>query len=163
MSRFSHVPDDLLAAFVDGEVEERVAVHIAEHLDTCPACATRAATMEPLAAAFAAIDDPVVPPDLVSAVLAAAEEPERGPSTELVIGGTLMAAAALLTLLGGGALDAFVAIGMWFDALGRFGEHFAVDLASILVLTTLGAAAGGLVALARFNDAPLLGVSRRLP
>ena len=35
-----HVPDDLLIAFVDADVGEQVAVHIAEHLDGCPACAT---------------------------------------------------------------------------------------------------------------------------
>ena len=66
-----HVPDDLLAAFVDGEVSEQLAVHIAEHLDDCPACSAQAVALEPLAAAFAAVEDPRVPADLVASILAA--------------------------------------------------------------------------------------------
>ena len=69
-----HVPEDLLAAFVEGEMGEQLAIHIAEHIDACPRCATRAAGLEPLAAAFAAVEDPVTPEDLVSAVLAEAVE-----------------------------------------------------------------------------------------
>jgi len=95
-----HVPPDLLADFVDGDVGEHVAVHIAEHIDGCPRCATQAAALEPLAPAFASMDDPPVPTDLADAVLAAAlrEEArsERPPVTELAVGGALLTSAGLL-------------------------------------------------------------------
>lgn len=93
-----HVPEDLLQAFVDGDVGEQLAIHIAEHVDACPSCATRAAGLEPLAAALAAVTDPVPPSDLVARVLATAtrEEPERLPSMEIAVGALLLAGAALL-------------------------------------------------------------------
>lgn len=95
-----HVPDDLLAAFVGGDVEERVAVHIAEHIDRCPMCATRAATSEPLAAAFATVPDPVVPADLVASILEEAERPEPLPLVEVAIGLGLLLLAVFLMGMG---------------------------------------------------------------
>lgn len=93
-----HVPEDLLLSFVEGDVDEPVAAHIAEHLDGCPACATRAASLEPLAAAFAAIADPAPPPHLVAAILARVDEPERLPVAEIAVGAGLLGTAALLAL-----------------------------------------------------------------
>ena len=58
-----HVHDDLLRRFVDGALDDEVAASVAIHLDSCSRCATRAATLEPLALAFAAVDDPVAPAD----------------------------------------------------------------------------------------------------
>lgn len=92
-----HVPDELLTSFVHGDVGEQIAIHVAKHVDDCPACATRAAALEPLAAAFAAVDDPVAPDDLADVILARYEEPQRGPAAEVVVGlGMLAAAAALI-------------------------------------------------------------------
>src|SRR5688500_20047826 len=88
-----HVPEDLLASFVEGEVGEQLAVHIAEHLDGCPACATRAAGLEPLAAAFAAVLDPVPPLGLAQAILARLDEPDRLPVLEIGIGAGLLGCA----------------------------------------------------------------------
>lgn len=98
-----HVPDDLLTAFVDGEVADHVAAHVAEHLDACPSCATRAAALEPLASAFAAARDPAPPARLVDEVLLrvaredaaafSAPDPDRLPSRELWIGAGLVATA----------------------------------------------------------------------
>ena len=47
MTHSQHVPEDLLQAFVEGEVGEQLAVHIAGHLDECPACAQFAIVTEP--------------------------------------------------------------------------------------------------------------------
>ncbi len=97
-----HVPEDLLQAFVEGDVGEQLAIHIAEHLDGCPACSTRAAGMEPLAAAFAAVEDPVPPPGLTQAVLARVDEPDRVPMLEIGVGvGLLVCAAGLAVGLDG--------------------------------------------------------------
>ena len=67
MSR-QHVPDALMQQFVEGEVDDSVAVAVALHLDACPACATRAAAIEPLASVFAASEDPRVPVGLVESI-----------------------------------------------------------------------------------------------
>lgn len=92
-----HVPNDLLNAFVEGEMDEQLAVHIAEHLDQCPHCATRAVAVEPLASAFASCDDPIVPEHLATEVL---EELARGPQGrgvgELVVGVGLLGLAGAL-------------------------------------------------------------------
>lgn len=137
-----HVPDDLLSAFVEGDVNEQVAVHIAEHLDACPACATRAVTLEPLAAVFAAVEDPVPPPDLHAAILTEVDRPERGPSIEVGVGAALLAAAALLTLVGGRPASALVEIGRLLDGVSRLGSHVpGDDLAPILLLLLLSCAA----------------------
>lgn len=98
----AHVPDDILHDFISGEVDEQVAIHVALHLDACPRCATRAAHLEPLAQAFAAVDDPLVPDSLVEDVLhvVQAEDRRRLPALELAIGAALLAVAAVLVALG---------------------------------------------------------------
>lgn len=113
-----HVPDDLLLTFVEGDVGEQLAIHIAEHLDTCPACSTRAAVLEPLGPAFAALEDPVPPEDLVQAVLEEVAEPERLPLAEIGVGAGLLVAAAVLALLLGNPVGAVVELGVLVHALG---------------------------------------------
>jgi len=99
MSR-QHVPDPLMQQFVDGEVDDSVAVAVALHLDACPACATRAAALEPLASVFASSEDPRVPVGLVESIAVAARAAERpGPEPALAAG--LMGLALCLLLLGG--------------------------------------------------------------
>ena len=95
-----HVPDDLLHAFTDGELEEDVAVAVALHLDACPACTNRAVSLEPLVSAFAAVHDPPVPEGITEQVLHTLATPEPSPLPELLLGGGLLAAAALLSLSG---------------------------------------------------------------
>lgn len=139
-----HVPDDLLHAFVDGDVDEQVAVHIAEHLDGCPACATRAVTLEPLAAAFAAVEDPPMPPDLVASILTAAEQPERGPLAEVVIGGCLLVAAGLLAVFTGDPLGTAVDLGVAARALGSVSEGLLQSTGVITCAVLAGLACLGL-------------------
>ncbi len=93
-----HVPEDLLRAFAEADLDSQVAVHIATHLDQCPQCATRAVSLDPLAQAFAAMPDPVVPTDLVAAIVEEASSPEPGLGWEIVVGSSLLAAAALLAV-----------------------------------------------------------------
>ena len=99
MSR-QHVPDALMQQFVEGEVDDSVAVAVALHLDACPACATRAAALEPMASVFAASEDPSVPVGLVEAIAVAVRAADRpGPEPALAAG--LMGLALCLLLLGG--------------------------------------------------------------
>lgn len=102
-----HITEDLLKRFVDGDVDEAVAIAVGRHLDDCARCATHAASIEPLAAAFASLDDPFVPPDLADQVVEAWHRSQayhhevRTPATELVASSILLSiAAALLLLLG---------------------------------------------------------------
>ncbi len=103
-----HLTDAQLERFVDADLEESVAVSVAEHLDHCPHCATKAARAEPLAGAFAEFQDPELPPDLIDHILARAGEAMEVASRpallrpELWAAGGLLAAAALLLALTGG-------------------------------------------------------------
>lgn len=140
-----HVPEDLLAAFVEGEVGEQLAIHIAEHLDSCPSCLNRAAGLEPLHAAFAAMPDPEVPEDLVAAVLAEAAEPERLPVTELGVGAALLAAAGFVAAVFGNPVGMAVDFGVVLMALGDVLRVIAVGLessATVLIAVTLLATMG---------------------
>lgn len=137
----THVPDELLHSFVDGEVDEQVAVHVAEHLDDCAACATRAAGLEPLAAAFAASMDPVPPAGLVAAVLAEVRLPEvlpersRASGLELGFGVGLLVAAATLFVALGQPVQAAVRVGVFLEALGTLASK--VPLAGVLPMLVL--------------------------
>lgn len=101
----AHPSEDMLAAFVEGDLGEHVAIQIAEHIDACPLCAARVVALEPLAGAFARMPDPEVPEDLVASILAAAEAPDEleAPSStpEIAAGlGFLLAAAGLAATSG---------------------------------------------------------------
>ena len=103
MSR--HLPDDVLARFVGCSLPERQAVEAALHIDSCPYCASRAVALDPLAPAFAAMDDPPLPAFFEERVLAAAalaEAPaERSPTPVPWLGMGLIGLAALLMVAGG--------------------------------------------------------------
>ena len=143
-----HVPDDLLASFVDGNLDEAVACAIAEHLDACVACNNRAVAREPLAAAFAAVDDPRIPADLADVILAEAARPERGPTVEIAIGTALLAVAAVLALAGGVPIGGALAVGRGLDALARVGAHVGPSVGpSLVLLVAISGAA--IVAMAR--------------
>jgi anti-sigma factor RsiW len=156
-----HVPEDLLVAFVEGDVDENLAVHVAQHLDECVACATRAVALEPLAAAFAAVEDPIAPDDLPDAILAVAERPERGPTVEIAVGATLLLAAAGLAVVGGDPVAAVVDLGRMVDALSRVGGHVIPGVQPVVV----GAMAVAMVALFVFarSERPFGELDRRSP
>ena len=160
-----HVPDDLLAAFTDGEVGEQLAVHIAEHLDNCPACATRATGLDPLAAAFAAMIDPSPPPDLSASILKALAAPESIPRTEIALGFIFLAAAAIVAVAMGSPTGLAVEFGVVLKAMSTLGGALLTGVgptsSAALTLTTL-LAFGGCIATARFAALTPIGV-RRLP
>ena len=146
-----HVPNDLLTAFVEGDVGEQLAVHIAEHLDECPGCLNVAAGMEPLNAAFAAMDDPEVPADLVARVLAQADAPESLPLTELGISAVLLSTAGLVAVLFGKPVAMATDLGLVLAALGDGLRVVAIGLTGsgpALALTAL--ACFGMFFTARF-------------
>jgi anti-sigma factor RsiW len=147
-----HVPEDLLRSFVEGNVDEKTAIEVAEHIDRCPACSCRADAIEPLAAAFAAVADPVPPPELVQRVLDEVEKPEAVPTFEIGVGLALLAAAAVVFVLTGNPVAFAVKAGVLVDTLSTIGTKFAlVGNASLfaLSLSTVAATAISLVA-ARF-------------
>jgi anti-sigma factor RsiW len=115
MSR-PHVPQPLLEQFVEGTVDEKVAVAVALHLDACPACSTRAASLEPLAAAFAAVDDPGVPVGLVEQIGRALRESDR-PGPEPLLAGLFLALAAIAFLVGGSPGDVWSQAATLWSAL----------------------------------------------
>jgi len=96
---FTHPDDASLQAFLSGDLDDPAAVDLALHLDDCPRCAARAASVDSLSSAFAA-STPPPPPGLAAATLAAARAPAR-PGPELGIGLTLLCLAAGLLLLAG--------------------------------------------------------------
>jgi anti-sigma factor RsiW len=113
-----HLTDAQLRLFVQGNLDEPLAISSALHLDLCAHCATRAAHADPLAGAFAETLDPVVPDDLVAQILTRAAELslESGDRTrfrpEVWAAGTLLAAAALLLGLTGGLTPWMADVGM---------------------------------------------------
>jgi hypothetical protein len=123
MSRIDgHLSDELLRAFVTGSVDEDVAVRLAEHIDGCLTCETRAATAEPLASAFASVPVPQPPAALIHAVLRDVDRPERGPVVEIAIGLALLLVAILLTGLGGNdAVQFAVDASRWAHGIERAG------------------------------------------
>jgi len=156
-----HPSDDLLRAFVEGDVDEEKAVDIAEHLDCCASCCELAADLDPLAAAFAAVRDPEPPPGLVDGVLAAYHQPQRGPVLEIALGGGLLAAAASLLLVFGDPIRAAVRIGILLDALATAGSQISLaGTNSLFALSLIALVLAGLsMAAAR---PPRLAIERRL-
>jgi len=155
MSRDQHVPADLLAAFVEGDVGEHVAAHIAEHIDGCPRCATQAAAMEPLAKAFASMDDPPVPDDLVDAVLAELHQTEPAPVVELAVGGGLLGSAGVLAIVTQHPVTLLADVGAVLGATEAIIRSMAAGLSpfTYLAATMAGLAAAGSVATMRFATA----------
>jgi anti-sigma factor RsiW len=150
-----HVPDDLLHAFIDGDMGEQLAIHIADHLDSCPSCATQAAHLEPLATVFASVDDPEIP-DLVGAVFAELDESERIPVTELTIGGALIGLATMVAMALGDPMAAVVQLGVLADIAPSLSQNVVLGMSMWSLATSLllmGALAGtGFAARAAFTE-----------
>lgn len=130
-----HVPSDQISSFVAGEVGEQVAIHIAEHLDECSECATRAAGMEPLAMVFASVDDPIAPHDLADAAMAVYLEPEPTPTAEIAVGAALLAAAAALVLVTGNPSGFLIDLGVLANLATGVGGALSVGIGSSASLT----------------------------
>jgi hypothetical protein len=148
-----HVPEDLLAAFTDADVGEQLAIHIAEHIDSCPSCATQAIGMDPLAAAFAAMVDPVAPENLSMQVLDAFSTPEPMPLTEIALGFALLVAATVTSLFLGSPIALVTEFGVVLKAIGALGGAMFTGLGStstaLLLMTTL-LTLGGFIVTVRF-------------
>jgi predicted anti-sigma-YlaC factor YlaD len=143
----THVPEDLLLAFVECEVDEQLALHIATHLDECPMCATRAASMEPLAAVFAAVEDPVVPEFLVQAILREARQTQRSPAVAFAVGTCLLAVAVILLALGTDPGALVIDMGRAVSALPNLGAlvgRFTVSLVGLALAFSLFVAGSSL-------------------
>ncbi len=74
-----HIPPALLTQFIEGRLEEPVAVAVANHLDECSRCSAAAAAGDPLSPQFASIDDPPIPDGLVASIVDAAEKERLAP------------------------------------------------------------------------------------
>jgi hypothetical protein len=142
--RTEHVDDELLEAFALGALGERTAVLVAEHLDACPGCANRARLADPLSTAFASFDDPVVPPDLVTAILAAETARPPVPWAELAVAaGLVLAAAGVAWRLAGPST--WWAEAWWAEAIGvarglaAVGAHATAAPDALVVLAAVGA------------------------
>tara|TARA_B100000530_G_C15737516_1_gene400310 strand:- start:125 stop:586 length:462 start_codon:yes stop_codon:yes gene_type:complete len=91
-----HVTDELLQAFADGDVGNELAVQIAEHLDECVLCQTKARDLDPLTAHFASCDDPPIPEALESEIVATLG---ASPADTFVPGVLLLGVASLVAML----------------------------------------------------------------
>ena len=135
----THVPETLLMRFVDGDLDEDQAIHVALHLDACPACATRAAALEPLAGALAEISDPPVPELLAAQILTRAEHDSELPIIEIAVGALLLALAALGGWSTFEPAELFVQVGLLVDTFPLLSRAVAAGIPSeaIVVLTGL--------------------------
>ena len=118
---WQHPSLDELDRFLLGEVPETDAVRIAVHIDECVACASAATAADPLAAAFASVDDPLVPNGLAEDVHEALRRPPTVGPEPAVAGMLLVAAAAVFVALGsptGMVADGLVAARAIGTALG---------------------------------------------
>ncbi len=149
-----HVPEDLLQSFVEGEVGEELAVHIAEHLDRCPACATRAATLEPLAAALASVPDPVPPPDLAQSILAQVARPVHAAArAEVAVAALLLATAVLVAVGLGDPLSLVIRLGVIADVVASLGTKISAGVWSSALALTVSMVAAFSASVAAFRVA----------
>lgn len=159
-----HVPEDLLISFVEGDVGEQLAVHIAEHVDACPVCSTRAAGLEPLAAAFASLEDPATPDNLARSVLAAVAEPEPVPTAEIALGASLLVAATILATMVKSPVGLAIDLGFALHAMIGVARALAAGLgaSSIPLGTATLFAFLGCALTARIATPLALGIERRV-
>ncbi len=155
----SHLHDFQLQAFGRGELNDAEAVSAAMHLDECPQCAARVATLDPFGPVFAQIVAPRAPKDLVARALQAADVPEIVEEpvwVEVGLGAVLLVAAAFLVLLGGDALKAMVEIGLFADVLARFSSPWIPSMTPMLLVAILAGSAA-LFAIRRVRSGQALG------
>jgi anti-sigma factor RsiW len=136
-----HLSDDVLERFTAGRSPTGEAVQAARHIDECAGCAMRALALDPLAPAFASVDDPPLPEGLESAVLDAASRPVAPAVPAWPAAGALLASAALLLAVGSDPTAALVAAGrlattllVTGGALGHLLPQAPLVLAGLAVL-----------------------------
>lgn len=160
-----HVSDDVLARFVDGDVDETVAVTVAEHIDGCSVCATRAAALDPMNAVFASAPIGEPPEHLAAQVIAQVNgpsfaspavgvstagtaqlgSPSRAPLVEIGVGAALLGLAGLLAAAFDGPWALMADVGGTFAGGLALARGVGVVLASFQVVvaaTTVLASAG---------------------
>ena len=112
-----HISDAVLHEFVQGTLNDAAAVEVALHLDDCPRCAARAASLEPLHRAFAMVPDVIPPAQLTQNILDELddldfqEEPRAIPvsnTPELLVGSALLTVAVGLVVVFGDPIPAGV-------------------------------------------------------
>lgn len=149
---WAHPPAALLEAFVLGALEdhqEDEAVRVALHLDACPACAARAAGLDPMAHVFASVDPAPVPDDLAAVVLAAADAPPPsaaprrfGHAAELGVAASLLVAAFGLLVIVGAPGELLVGGVALAGALAATVASLAASVASPVATATFIAGVG---------------------
>ena len=157
-----HPPRQELEAFVLGSLDEAEAVRLAHHLDACPRCATEAATLEPLAAALAAVDDPLPPPALLEALVQEARSPQ-GLGPEPAIAAGLLGLGTLLLFLAGGPAQTLAGIGATSRALVTLAEAVVAQGGAGILVAWAGMAAlilAAAVATARALEGRVAGLRR---
>lgn len=142
-----HVTEELLRRFTRGALEEEVAVAVAEHLDACPLCGTRAIALDPLADAFAAMDDPVCPPELIEEIVAAAQAPGlvELPKAELIASAGLLSLAAMLLFGLGEPVGLLAELAVLGGAAVTGLTHFIARAQALSPLLLVALAAGTLL------------------
>ncbi len=140
----AHVSKELLREFVLGEVSEQTAVQVALHIDACPACSAVAVSLEPLAAAFAAVEDPELPPGFFAAVLEEAARPAATPMLEVAVGAALLFASVVIVALFGSPVAMAADFGVVMHALAGLGRGLSIVLGSSTTATLVTILIGGL-------------------
>ena len=140
----THPDHRTLEGFLHCVLEEPDAVAVAVHIDDCPACAAWVSAHDPLASAFASVEDPPLPPNLVAAALAASGR-AKGPGPEPLIAAFLLGAAATLLLVGGGPARALSGAGVVLGALGTAAEALIGQAGVTLLIGWVGLAAAVLM------------------
>jgi hypothetical protein len=113
-----HVADERLSAFIGGDLPEREAAAVREHVDGCDTCAGVAAELAALARTARALDRPEPPPTLWPAIAGAIEDSATAEARQRRFWSWR---ASLVGALAGGVAVA-VAIAAWSaGGLGRAG------------------------------------------
>ncbi len=155
-----HPSDERLERFVTQRLPSREVVAIARHLDDCPACALRARALDPLAPAFASVDDPPPPEGLERAILERASQPAAPVVPPWGMALALLAMAAGLLVALGDPAGLFATAGRAASSLVRTGGTLTGLLPSPPLVLAAGAAVGLASSLAAFG---LLRPSREAP
>jgi anti-sigma factor RsiW len=148
----NHPTEATLALFAACELGENLAIHVAEHLDHCPACSARVTAMDPLQNAFAASIDPPLPPGLTAAILREATSTPRRAArvseVETMVGLAMLLLAALTTMMAVDPIGLTYDIGQTISALQTGLSHLPMGASwSVWMSLSTATAAVGFVVL----------------
>lgn len=148
----SHVDQSTLTAFVQGDLGEHLAVHVAEHLDACAQCAARADRLDPLTELFATAIEPELPEDLVTSILAADASRATPALSEVGLGLGMIALSAAIALAPGDLMTLTRPLHSFVSGLGVGAHHLVSDAGALSLMTAL-ALGLGLVLLSKTRKA----------